>query len=476
MPIDPVLNEPRRVAVIDIGKTNAKVALVDLETASEVTVRKTPNNVRAGPPYPHFDCDRLFGFVLDSLAEINSVLPIDAISVTAHGATAALVTEAGALALPVLDYEYEGPDSMRAAYEKLRPDFAESGSPPLPVGLNLGAQIHWQAKMFPEQFSKTKWILMYPQYWSFRLTGVAASEVTSLGCHTDLWNPWQKRFSSLVKNSKQVIGTDWLALFPPVLSAGARLGSLKPELSKRIGLRADAPVLCGIHDSNASLLAHLANRQAKFSVVSTGTWVISMSIGGAEVALDPARDTLVNVNALGEPTPTARFMGGREFELVTEGENSGATDEELAAVLGDPVMLLPSLQAGSGPYPSMQSTWRGRAPRTAGERFSAASFYCALMTATCLELIGAEGPVFVEGPFAGNELYCGMLNAVLGRAVIAGQHAQTGTAVGAAMLASSAWKAPPEPAGPVPHRLAQAMKEFARKWRTEVEVAGGRSG
>lgn len=35
---------------------------------------------------------------------------------------------------------------------------------------------------------------MYPQYWALRLTGIAANEVTSLGCHTDLWNPWTADF------------------------------------------------------------------------------------------------------------------------------------------------------------------------------------------------------------------------------------------------------------------------------------------
>jgi L-fuculokinase len=30
---------------------------------------------------------------------------------------------------------------------------------------------------------------MYPQYWAWRLCGAAASEATSLGCHTDLWHP-----------------------------------------------------------------------------------------------------------------------------------------------------------------------------------------------------------------------------------------------------------------------------------------------
>jgi sugar (pentulose or hexulose) kinase len=32
-------------------------------------------------------------------------------------------------------------------------------------------------------------ILLYPQYWSWRLSGVMATEVTSLGTHTDLWRP-----------------------------------------------------------------------------------------------------------------------------------------------------------------------------------------------------------------------------------------------------------------------------------------------
>ena len=41
-----------------------------------------------------------------------------------------------------------------------------------------------------------------------------------------------------------------------------------------------------------------------------------MAIGGRETALDPARDTLINVNALGDPVPSARFMGGRELDAV----------------------------------------------------------------------------------------------------------------------------------------------------------------
>ena len=79
------------------------------------------------------------------------------------------------------------------------------------------------------------------------------------------------------------------------------------------------PVFCGIHDSNASLLPHVLTRPAPFSVVSTGTWVVIMAIGARKVALDEARDTLINVNALGDPVPSARFMGGRAFAMLLSG-------------------------------------------------------------------------------------------------------------------------------------------------------------
>jgi sugar (pentulose or hexulose) kinase len=428
---------PRFIAVIDIGKTNAKVALVDLETRAEIAVEKTPNTVTQGPPYPHFHCERLFAFILNSLAKLANTNRIDAISITTHGATAALITENGSLALPVLDYEHGGPDTVWSKYESIRPPFAETGSPQLPVGLNLGAQLFWQAKTFPTEFARVRHILMYPQYWGFRLTGIAASEVTSLGCHTDLWNPWERTFSTLVSQSAAKTGVDWQPLFPPLRNASDVLGRIKPDLAKQIGLPDTIPVHCGIHDSNASLLPWLGLPDKSFAVVSTGTWIISLAVGAKRVALDPARDTLINVNARGEPTPTARFMGGREFDQITSGVQA-ASQQDLQSVLHDRIMLMPAVENASGPFPRRQHSWTPHEPRSDGERFAAASFYCALMTATCLDLIGAEGPVIVEGPFAANPHYLAMLGAVIDRPVLTSTGSTTGTAIGAAMLAGHA--------------------------------------
>ena len=170
----------RKVAVIDIGKTNAKVILYDLEEGREIDMRSKRNGVTGHAPYPHFAVDDLFDFILEALAAFQQAHGVDAISVTTHGATAALLKRDGTLALPVLDYEYAGPDETRADYERIRPSFAETGSPRLAMGLNIGAQLFWQKSRFPEAFAEIDCVLPYPQYWGFRLTGRRASEATGM--------------------------------------------------------------------------------------------------------------------------------------------------------------------------------------------------------------------------------------------------------------------------------------------------------
>lgn len=443
----------QHVAVIDIGKTNAKLLLIDLATGQERRVFKMPNRVQPAPHYPHFDTDALWDFLQSGLQKLAAEGPVDAISITTHGASAALVDAAGDLVLPILDYEFAGPDSL-PEYDRLRPDFAETGSPRLPGGLNVGAQLYWLAQSFPEGFAKARHILTYPQFWAMRLSGVAASEVTSLGCHTDLWNPWAGRFSSLVSRM------GWQALFPPVQPANASF-PLRPDLASHLGLAPGTPVLSGIHDSNASLLPYLAGEEP-FSVISTGTWMISLAVGGPQVALEARRDVLVNVNAKGGPTPTARYMGGREFDALTEGRVVPPSTEDRRAVLAG-LMILPSLHPETGPFPGLSLGWTGT-PATDGARSLAASYYTALMGAECLALIGAEGPIHVEGPFGGNPDFAAMLSTATGRPVIAaGQSA--GTGLGAALLAGPvlAARAMAAPVLPDP-----GLQPYAQDWRARV--------
>ncbi|MBF9036129.1 carbohydrate kinase [Rhodobacterales bacterium HKCCE2091] len=456
------MTTPARVAVIDIGKTNAKLALVDTATLAEIAVRTRPNTVLPGSPWPRFDLDGHWAFLLGGLAEMHNAHGIDAVSVTTHGASAVLLDAEGRLAAPMLDYEHPGPDTVAAAYDAIRPDFAETGSPRLPMGLNLGAQLHWQFQTDPDLRRRKAHVLTYPQYWGYRLTGEIASDVTSLGCHTDLWDPHRRRPSALCDR----LGiADKLA--PPRLP-GETLGTLSARVCAETGMARGTPVAVGIHDSNASLLPHLLRESAPFSVVSTGTWVVSMAVGGAGRTLDPARDTLVNVNAEGDPVPSARFMGGREYETLRD-DGPAPGERDLAAVLRAGPRLLPSVVRGSGPFPTATARWTG--PEPAGpERGAAVAIYLALMTATCLDLVGHRGTVLVEGPFARNAGYLDMLGAATGSPVRASAGV-TGTSQGASLLVAPNAARGHRPDLHRPTQPAEALRRYAEAWMDEVRGA-----
>src|SRR4030095_8406365 len=109
----------------------------------------------------------------------------------------------------------------------------------------------------------------------------------------------------------------------------------------------DCVVLCGLHDSNAALLAargHAEIAANDATVLSTGTWFIVMRSPGpgatvATSARAEARDCLINVDVQGAPIPSARFMGGREAELLA-GLNIHALTENY-----DPQRLIGRLPA-----------------------------------------------------------------------------------------------------------------------------------
>ena len=97
----------KHIAVIDIGKTNAKLVLFDASTQTQIDVKSCSNIIVKQAPYPHCDVERLWEFILLGLYELNIKHGIDGISITTHGATAALLN-GDELALPIVDYEFDG--------------------------------------------------------------------------------------------------------------------------------------------------------------------------------------------------------------------------------------------------------------------------------------------------------------------------------------------------------------------------------
>ncbi|MFK7744268.1 MAG: FGGY-family carbohydrate kinase [Roseobacter sp.] len=454
----------QHIAVIDIGKTNAKLVLVDRERLTEVAVITRPNKVLPGPPWPHFDVEGHWAFLLDGLRDFHAEHGIDAISITTHGACAALLDRKGQLAAPILDYECAGPDAVAAQYNAIRPPFSETGSPRLAGGLNIGAQLFWQFQADPGLKDRTHQIVTYPQFWGAKLTGVTAMDVTSLGCHTDLWNPHAGGFSSLAG------ALDITNKLAPVRKPSDVLGTILPEIAMQTGLPENTKVHCGIHDSNASLLPYVLSGTSPFSVISTGTWVIAMSIDGRPVPLNPDLDTLMNVTALGHPAPSARFMGGREHDLLTGGSYPEPTLEDVEHILSNQIMLLPSFASETGPFKGHNGGWVGAEPDVGTRaRGAAVALYLALVTAECLSNIGHDGKIIVEGPFASNRLYLEMLAITSGSAVHSAT-GTTGTSAGAAMLAAGTALSPPVHDDPtrIYAEKTALLQDYASRWKQNV--------
>lgn len=453
---------PRFVAVIDLGKTNSKVALVDTFLALEIRVIKRITPASPDTLYPSLDHLATEAFMVESVRLLAETYDIDAIIVTTHGATVALIDGAGQLALPILDYEFKGVDETLAAYTRFKPPFSETGSPSLPGGLNIGAQLFWQQSTFSKQFANVETILTWPQYWTFILTGERCNDLTSLGCHTDLYEPDNQRYSTLPEKM------NWRTLLPPTRHSGQFAGTLLSSVAKRLDLPASTPVYTGIHDSNASLVPHLLMQTPPLSVVSTGTWFVIMAMGVKSPYLDEARDTLLNVNARGQSVSSARFMGGRERELLNVSSSIGekSVDELLNCTDGS-LFLMPSIVPDTGPYPTAVRRWIGR-PGVGVERYNCAvAFYLALMTHECMHLVGSRGTTFIEGPLAHDRQYAQMLAAISDRPVMISS-SQTGTSVGAAMLISTPHK-PTDYATITmdPHRR-DKLRKYAMLWQEHL--------
>lgn len=417
------------VLVLDVGKTNAKLTLASLGGGEAVT-RTRANAAATGDGEPVLDAAGIEAWMAATMAELADLAEIAAIVPVAHAAAAALVS-GDRLAAPVLDYEAEPPAPVAAAYDARRDPFERTLSPRLPGGLNLGVQLLWREDLLRGDVALLPWA----QYWAWRLCGERASEATSLGSHTDLWFPREETYSDLAWRQ------GWARRFAPLRKAGEVLGDLRADLAARTGVSRSCQVLCGLHDSNASLCAARALPEVAggpFSLVSTGTWFVVMQSGASgESAMDERKAMLGNVDVEGRVVPTAGFMGGREFAAAAGPLARGSTADAEQLIGG------------------------AEAPRNAGERAALASLRLAIKTDAHLDLVRDEGqaerPVVVEGRFAADPIYARALASLRPMTPVLCARDADGVALGAARLFA------PHLA-PAPARRAEPLGLDLRRW------------
>ncbi|MFL6619985.1 MAG: FGGY-family carbohydrate kinase [Povalibacter sp.] len=445
------------IAILDVGKTHAKLVFVDA-SGCELLTAKHRNTSRDTPMGRQLDVASIEQWAIESFrstpltSQVRSIVPI------AHGATAVLL-DANDDVVAAPDYEDVRFSEVEAEYERARDDFAGTLSPSLPCGLNLARQLFYLQRQEPGRFARVAHALLYPQYWAWRFSGVKASEVTSLGCHTDLWLPREARYSKLAQSH------GWQRLFPKLRDADDTLGPISAEMAQSTGLDASCTVTCGIHDSNASYLEHLIQRQRDepFAVISSGTWTVVMARHTDLSKLEAGRDMLANVDAFGSPIATARFMGGREYEAISGG--TVMPDESaLAAVVASQAYALPSF-ATAGPFPLSKGQLIKATALDPPQRAALATVYSALMCDLLLESLDARGPVIVDGPLGANPLFSRLL-ASWRSAVFVHRESQ-GVCARAALFLSGR---PVESAEPLmaAEPLSLALADYRQAWRDQL--------
>jgi sugar (pentulose or hexulose) kinase len=392
------------IAVLDVGKSLTKLSVWDESGVMLARESRANAHVDAGS-YAGLDVAGISRWLDTVLADFAARGHLSAFIPVAHGAAAAVLRN-GQLACAPIDYESTPPENVCAKYLPVRDAFAHTGSPALPACLNLGMQLEWLEQLDAKLFSPDTMIVTWPQYWAWALSGVAATEVSSLGCHSDLWSPPEGAPSRLAQSR------GWAARLAPLRRADETLGKPLPEWTARAAATEATDIYCGLHDSNAALVAargfsEMAAGEA--TVLSTGTWFIALRATDVSVdlaALPESRDCLVNIDPWGHPVPSARFMGGREAELLC-GADSPRLDapENQAALLiaarsavARSARILPSFAPG-GPFPNQRGRWVD-APSESMARGAVVALYLALMANASLDLIGARERIIVEGRFA----------------------------------------------------------------------------
>jgi len=475
------------IAVFDVGKTNKKLFIYDetFQQHDSVTKRFEPEEVAGVRAEP---VEAMEEWLLEGLARFAKEYPIRVISITTHGAASVCVDEDGAPSVPAIDYTFEPEDDTRDAFYQemgdpvtLQQETATVEVQPL---VNVGKALFFLKRRFPEQFAKTQHVLLYPQYFGFRLTGEVAADYTYLGCHTYLWDFENWNYSPVADK----LGVRNL------MPASTRqpwdvLGTITTAVAEKTGLPKDTIVTTGIHDSNASLIPYLLTTTSDFTLNSTGTWCVAMhpsdSVSFTEDEL--GKTVFYNLSAFGTPVKTSILSGGLEFETYTQilqKLNKVDYFPELniplyqRAIRQQQHFIFPSILRGTGQFPdssprvyeegefyTLEEIQKGaRVPNFFFDypaAYAVLNLSLAIQSKVALERVGAKDgqQIFTEGGFRNNPDYNTLISATFPGASISLSNMGEATSYGAAIVGAVAYEKRP------PKELAERVQIDAHAFR-----------
>jgi len=295
------------IAVFDVGKTNKKLFLFDenYKIVFEKSARFIETVDEDGFPCENVESLRLS--VFDSLSEVFRLkeFQVKAVNFSTYGASFVYVDETGKTVCPLYNYLKPYPEELsKEFYSKYggEEQFSLSTASPVLGSLNSGLQVYRVKKEKPEIFNKIKYALHLPQYMSFLLTGEPYSDLTSIGCHTGMWDFENNRYHEWIQREGITMK------LPPVVAANKVLPALFPGNRYKVGV--------GLHDSSAALIPYLMNFHEPFVLISTGTWCISLNpFNHQPLTVEELKeDCLSYLQYQGKPVKASRLFAGMEHE------------------------------------------------------------------------------------------------------------------------------------------------------------------
>ena len=280
------------ILIFDIGKTNKKLFLFNnsYQIVYENSIQFDELMDEDG-----FPCDDIIAiteWIKNNIVELqsNKQYDIKAIHYSGYGASLVYLDQEGKAIEPIYNYlkpfKASTKNLVETNYGPIEQICLETASPDL-ENLNSGLQLYRIKIEHPELYGNIKWALHLPQYLHYVVTGEICSDITSVGCHTLLWNFKENKYHNWVVEE----GLD--KKFPPI--------------KENVGL----------HDSSSALIPYLSAFNEEFVLISTGTWCISLNPFNHSILTkeELKGDTLCFKSIAGISVKASRVFIGKEHEV-----------------------------------------------------------------------------------------------------------------------------------------------------------------
>ncbi len=300
-------NKKPAIAVIDVGKTNKKLFLFDQDynIVHERSARFIETVDEDGDPCENLESLRLS--VFDSLRWIFNKRDFDvkAINFSAYGASLVNIDEDGNPVTPLYNYLKAYPEELKKRFYKTyggEEAFSLCTASPVLGSLNSAMQLYRLKYENPDVFSQIKYSLHLPQYLSYLISCKPCSDITSIGCHTNLWNFQKNDYHHWVHAE----GID--EKLAPICHYNETTKAVFPGNNYLVGI--------GLHDSSAALIPYMVSFHEPFVLISTGTWCISLNpFNDTPLTVEELKqDCLCYLHYQGKPVKASRLFAGQAHE------------------------------------------------------------------------------------------------------------------------------------------------------------------